>query len=124
MPSPSWRAFLIAAAALAAALSFPPAAAEATDACITPAAIAAQVLRVAPDARAFIVEDPAALAELTRWFNRLAPVSHIEADRIVAFETEGIPEMLIVFFFNGCKTGSVPMPKPFYRLFVPAGLAI
>lgn len=109
---------------LAAALSFSPAAAQPTNACITPAAVAAQVLRGASDARAIIVEDPVALAELTRWFNRLPPVSHIEADRIVAFEAERIPEMFIVFFFNGCKTGSVPMPKPFYRLFVPAGLAI
>lgn len=117
-----WAAVLIPlAAALVAAVSL---SAAADTACVTPAAVAAEVLSRVPDAQASVVEDRAARAELTRLYNRLPPVTHIEADRIVAFQTDRIPKVHVVFFLNGCWTGSVTLPKPVYRRYLPAGLSI
>ena len=93
-------------------------------ACVTRADVAAEVLVSVPDATASVINDPGALAELTRLYNRIPPLTYAKADAIVVFDTARFPVVYIVLFLDGCRTGASTIPKPVYRRFTPAGFLI
>ena len=88
-------------------------------ACVTVGEETAWALSLVPDA--VVTSHRGAVTQrLLAVFNAAPPVTEFAADRAVVYSSQGLPDVLVALFLDGCRVGGVRMDKSRYLSLVGA----